>query len=249
MHIVSTKRRYRTDICIICEISLNSQMILYRNRINIHAEKEALSALTDKIPDGTSPVTVHLNKRVKENLDKVKGTRSYAQVITELLEGKFDLEKEIQSLPVTEAVIQYRRGFKEARGRYARFGPCSKCHKEGFLWSDDRCSICHKKRNMPDYSYFRETDSAATVSDEDFEMAKVKLPNMERMVYQNGWRRGFDEGQFEGYGKAELEFKVTYPCSVCGKPIVMKPGSESHIAMKGYMREHGWEHSSCGNKT
>ena len=55
MHIVSTKRRYRTDICIICEISLNSQMILYRNRINIHAEKEALSALTDKIPDGTSP--------------------------------------------------------------------------------------------------------------------------------------------------------------------------------------------------
>jgi hypothetical protein len=48
-----------------------------------------------------------------------------------------------------------------------------------------------------------------------------------------------------GYYEAEKKFKITYPCSVCGKPMVMEPGEEDHIAMKKYMKEHGWHHGEC----
>ncbi len=191
------------------------------------------------------PVTVHLNKKVKENLDKVKKNKSYAQIITEILNGTFNLEKEIQTLPPTEAVIQYLRGFKEAEARYAKMGTCSKCHKENILWNDEKCVICHKTGFGPDYSYFRDKDSASTVSEEDFIKAKVRIPPVERLVYDDGRKRGREEGWSEGYDSAEREFKITYLCSVCGKPIEMKPGSESHKAMVGYMKEHRWGHVTC----
>ena len=41
------------------------------------------------------PVTVHLNKKLKEIPDTVKGPRSYAQVISDITDGKFNLEEEI----------------------------------------------------------------------------------------------------------------------------------------------------------
>jgi hypothetical protein len=76
------------------------------------------------------PVTVHLNKKLKEIMDAVKGQRSYAQFITEILEEKFNLEEEIKRLPLNEAVISYARGFEEAEGRYAQIGTCIKCKGE-----------------------------------------------------------------------------------------------------------------------
>lgn len=194
------------------------------------------------------PITVHLNKKVKENLNKVKGTRSYAQVVTELLMDTFNLEKEIESLPATEAVIQYIRGFKEGEARYAKSGICSKCHKEEILWSDGKCVYCHKTGLVPDYSYFRDMNSALTVTDEDFEKAKVIIPNKEKMIYDNGRKRGYNEGISEGYDMAESEFKITYPCSVCGKLIVMHPNGKDHVEMKDYMRKNGWHHVTCSNK-
>ena len=48
-----------------------------------------------------------------------------------------------------------------------------------------------------------------------------------------------------GYYGAEKKFKITYPCSVCGKTMAMYPGEEDHIAMKGYMIDNGWQHMDC----
>ena len=77
------------------------------------------------------------------------------------------------------------------------------------------------------------------VNEEDFDKAKVKLPRLEKLSYENGLKRGFDE--------AVDDYKIAYPCSVCGKPIEMMPGDNDHKAMISYMKEKGWAHSKCLN--
>ena len=192
------------------------------------------------------PVTVHLSKKVKENLDAIKGDRSYAEAINEIINDTFNLEQEIQRLPINEAVISYHRGFREAEARYAQWGVCKKCGREWTLWKDGKCDFCHKEGSKPDYSYFRDSESAKVVKEEDFDRAKVKLPRLERLSYENGRKRGYDEGWSDGFDEAIEDYKITYPCSVCGKPIEMMPGDNGHKAMISYMKEHGWHHGNCG---
>ncbi|AKA48727.1 hypothetical protein IX51_06005 [uncultured archaeon] len=191
------------------------------------------------------PVTVHLSKKVKENLDALKGNRSYAEVINEILDRTFNLEHEIKRLPVNEAVISYHRGFREAESRYAQWGVCKKCGREWTLWKDGKCDLCHKEGSSPDYSYFRDSESTKVVNEEDFEKAKAKLPRLERLSYENGKKKGHEDGWADGYDEAIEDYRITYPCKVCGKAIVMKTGDNGHKAMIEYMKEHGWSHSSC----
>ena len=106
----------------------------------------------------------------------------------------------------------------------------------------------------PNFSYFRDKESAKVLSDKDFKNANVKLPAIEHLSYENGrlrgkdegWSDGFDDGKKEGHEQAREEFEITYPCSVCGKQMNMKPGGKDHMAMIGYMKEHGWHHGDCG---
>jgi hypothetical protein len=52
----------------------------------------------------------------------------------------------------------------------------------------------------------------------------------------------------EGYNQAKEEYQIWYYCAVCGKRIDMEPNSDSHKAMIGFMKEHGWGHASCHRK-
>jgi len=61
------------------------------------------------------------------------------------------------------------------------------------------------------------------------------------------WQQGYDEGQVNGYELAESEYKVTYPCSICGKSIEVNTDEEKK-AIATYMREHGWGHADCINR-
>jgi hypothetical protein len=49
----------------------------------------------------------------------------------------------------------------------------------------------------------------------------------------------------EGYSQAMEEYQSWYFCNICGKRIDMKPNSDSHKAMIGYMKDHGWAHAGC----
>ena len=106
----------------------------------------------------------------------------------------------------------------------------------------------------PNFSCFNDKESAMMLDEEDFNNANVKLQDIEHLSYENGRKRGWSQGRGDGFGDGEKEgheqareeFEITYPCSVCGKPINMKPGSESHKAMIDYMNEHGWGHGKCG---
>ena len=47
----------------------------------------------------------------------------------------------------------------------------------------------------------------------------------------------------EGYEEAKAEFEITVPCSICHKPITIKPNSNLH---KAVIRDQGnWYHMSC----
>ncbi len=59
-------------------------------------------------------------------------------------------------------------------------------------------------------------------------------------------RQGYEQGFEKGYEEAENLYKVTYPCRVCGKEIVVT-GDHVKRAIKTYMREHGWGHTNCLN--
>ena len=49
----------------------------------------------------------------------------------------------------------------------------------------------------------------------------------------------------EGYSQAVEDYEIWYYCAVCGERIDMSPNSDSHKAMIGYMRDHGWAHAGC----
>ena len=57
-------------------------------------------------------------------------------------------------------------------------------------------------------------------------------------------KQAYEKGELSGYELAESEYKVTYPCSVCGKPIDVTTDKEKR-AIATYMREHGWGHGDC----
>jgi hypothetical protein len=97
----------------------------------------------------------------------------------------------------------------------------------------------------PNFSYFNDKDSAMVLTDEDFKNAKVQLPAVEHLSYENERKRGMDGGFEDGYEVAQEEYEITYPCSVGEKPITMKSGSKSHKALIGYINEHGGE-QKCG---
>jgi hypothetical protein len=56
--------------------------------------------------------------------------------------------------------------------------------------------------------------------------------------------KGYDEGYRKGYEDAERLYKITYPCSVCGRTITLTSANEKE-AVKKYMQEHSWGHNSC----
>lgn len=41
---------------------------------------------------------------------------------------------------------------------------------------------------------------------------------------EKGYKKGFDEGYKQGHQKGVADYMITYPCSICGKELVMKPG-------------------------
>lgn len=78
------------------------------------------------------------------------------------------------------------------------------------------------------------------------DILKVGLGILELRVKEEGegMRKGRAEGYSKGYAEAERLYKVTYPCSVCGKTLTAKSGDEKQ-AIKKYTQEHGWGHRAC----
>jgi hypothetical protein len=50
----------------------------------------------------------------------------------------------------------------------------------------------------------------------------------------------------KGWSEAMAEFMITVPCSVCKKPIPLRPGSEMHKDAIEHLA--GWHHGECVEK-
>jgi len=60
-------------------------------------------------------------------------------------------------------------------------------------------------------------------------------------------RQGYDEGFEKGYEEAEELYKVTYPCKICRRTLVVTSAKEKEV-IRNYMLEHGWGHADCINR-
>ena len=56
--------------------------------------------------------------------------------------------------------------------------------------------------------------------------------------------RPIDEAWQAGYEEAKNLYKVPYPCSVCGEPMVITSKKAKEAVME-FMIEHGWGHAKC----
>jgi hypothetical protein len=61
---------------------------------------------------------------------------------------------------------------------------------------------------------------------------------------QEIWQQAFDEGEESGIGRAVAVHAVPYNCVICGEEIIVTTDEEK-MAIKRYMREHGWGHKEC----
>lgn len=62
--------------------------------------------------------------------------------------------------------------------------------------------------------------------------------------FDEALRKRYREGYNKGWKEAKRQYCVTYYCSVCGGTLEVT-SDKAKEAVKGYMREHGWGHSSC----
>jgi hypothetical protein len=53
-----------------------------------------------------------------------------------------------------------------------------------------------------------------------------------------------ENGRKQGYSMTENKFKIEYPCSKCGKPLVLLPGRADTADAIEYLSKK-WNHSEC----
>ena len=71
-------------------------------------------------------------------------------------------------------------------------------------------------------------------------LLELKIPSTEEVESQ---RFG------EGYVAAVEATEIWYYCNSCRERINVSPNSDAHKAIIGYMKEHGWQHTSCKKLT
>lgn len=113
-----------------------------------------------------------------------------------------------------------------------------------------------KIRAAEDIDWVEACDRAAELitgekEDRDREVKRVaeRLFNARFMSQLNKARKKvYDNGYSEGYLKAVQDYRIWYFCSVCGKEITIKPKSNSHVAIIGYLKKKGWAHAEYHKK-
>ena len=93
----------------------------------------------------------------------------------------------------------------------------------------------------------REVKKAEGMSNTNIVEAGVGLFEVKVRKEKEVRTQAYDEGYGEGYRDAEELYKVTYPCKICRRTLVVTSAKEKG-AIKRYMLEHGWGHADCINR-
>lgn len=74
----------------------------------------------------------------------------------------------------------------------------------------------------------------------DWVKEQLEMEEAKETIYE----KAYNEGYNDGYGEAKKKHLVTFPCSICRKPIeITNPKTKEAVAQ--YMREYGWGHVDC----
>ncbi|GAI90851.1 unnamed protein product [marine sediment metagenome] len=65
---------------------------------------------------------------------------------------------------------------------------------------------------------------------------QAKMPDIEEIK---------EQAYNEAYDQAKKNYQIWYYCAECRERINVEPDSDSHKAMIGFMKEHGWAHANC----
>lgn len=93
----------------------------------------------------------------------------------------------------------------------------------------------------------REVKKAEGMSNTNIVEAGVGLFEVKVSKEKEAKKQGYEEGFSDGYEEAESLYKVTFPCSICGKTLTVT-GKKEKEAVRRYMREHQWGHVECINR-
>jgi len=82
-----------------------------------------------------------------------------------------------------------------------------------------------------------------------------ELNKAKKTFEEKGYKKGFNESKWKhyqegldsGYEKATRDWRISYPCNVCGKPCYMKPNGPSTKVAVEYLSKT-WGHTSCHEK-
>ena len=66
--------------------------------------------------------------------------------------------------------------------------------------------------------------------------------------YSDGDVIGLRVGRALGLDQATREWRISYPCNVCGKPCYMKPNGPSTKVAVEYLTSKNWGHGECHKK-
>jgi CRISPR/Cas system-associated protein Cas10 (large subunit of type III CRISPR-Cas system) len=58
----------------------------------------------------------------------------------------------------------------------------------------------------------------------------------------------YDSQQNQIFYSVKRKFCITYPCSICGRPIELQPDGKDIPIIRNYLNSAGWAHSTCINK-
>ena len=63
--------------------------------------------------------------------------------------------------------------------------------------------------------------------------------------YSEGYTKGVAAGRDKGFAAAAARFRLSYPCNVCSKPLIIEAGAaDADVAIKA-LTGGGWGHDTC----
>ena len=75
-----------------------------------------------------------------------------------------------------------------------------------------------------------------------------ELNKAKKSYVDMGYQDGFLMGTHAGYNEGIKDWRISYPCSICGELIPLKLGEKSTEDAIEYLKSKGWAHSACLKK-
>jgi hypothetical protein len=151
--------------------------------------------------------------------------------------------------PVAGDVMTTRRHVPPSRLRYEASHPTVAVHCD--VETKARLVALRDATGLPLGALVKQ---ALSVLESDLEAARqagfaAGFADGRRVGEVAGRAAGVEEGRKAGFAEAVRRYRITYPCSRCGKLIALAVGSEAADDAREAITDAGWHHGECPGGT